>query len=135
MIYAVIDTNVLVSALLTKRADSPTLKIVYSLWRGEITPLYNDYILWEYNEVLRRKKFHLEEELIESIISFIETNGRCMESTSFDSAMPDERDRPFYEVSLSEERSFLVTGNLKHFPQSPMVLSPRQFLEETGLDN
>ena len=38
--------------------------------------------------------------------------------------MPDEKDRPFYEVSLSIDDSFLVTGNLKHFPATSKVISP-----------
>jgi hypothetical protein len=42
--------------------------------------------------------------------------------------MPDEKDRPFYEVSLSKEGSFLVTGNLKHFPTTPQVVSPAELI-------
>jgi hypothetical protein len=34
----------------------------------------------------------------------------------------------FYEVSLSVEDSFLVTGNIKHYPQTPKVISPADFL-------
>jgi hypothetical protein len=43
--------------------------------------------------------------------------------------MPDEDDRVFYEVSLSIEDSFLVTGNLKHYPISPRVITPAMFLD------
>jgi hypothetical protein len=43
--------------------------------------------------------------------------------------MPDEDDRVFYEVSLSVEDSFMVTGNLKHYPQTPKVVSPADFLD------
>lgn len=133
MIYAVIDTNVIVSSLITKNPESPTMQIVKALWQGLITPLYNEAILTEYNKVLRRKKFHLDEEMIESVVYYIETNGKQIDSEHFEGMMPDEKDRPFYEVSLSDERSFLVTGNLKHFPQTPKVVSPRVFLELTGL--
>ena len=42
--------------------------------------------------------------------------------------MPDEKDRPFYEVSLSMEDSFLVTDNLKHFPVTPKVITPAQMI-------
>ena len=41
----------------------------------------------------------------------------------YDGEMPDEDDRVFYEVCLSEEDSFLVTGNLKHFPKEPQVIT------------
>ena len=43
--------------------------------------------------------------------------------------MPDEDDRVFYEVALSEEDSFLVTGNLKHFPKTPKVVTAAQMME------
>lgn len=43
--------------------------------------------------------------------------------------MPDEKDRPFYEVTLSKEDSFLVTGNLKHFPRTPQVITAAQMME------
>ena len=42
--------------------------------------------------------------------------------------MPDEDDSVFYEVTLGMEESFLVTGNLKHYPSSPRVISPTEFL-------
>ncbi len=47
----------------------------------------------------------------------------------YDGDMPDEDDRVFYEVSLSEEDSFLVTGNLKHFPKTPKVITAAQMME------
>mgnify|MGYP004686366295 FL=1 len=43
--------------------------------------------------------------------------------------MLDEDDRVFYEVALSEEDSFLVTGNLKHFPKTPKVVTAAQMME------
>lgn len=43
--------------------------------------------------------------------------------------MIDPKDRVFYEISLSVEGSFLVTGNLKHFPITPLVVSPAKMLD------
>ena len=43
--------------------------------------------------------------------------------------MPDEDDRVFYEVCLSKEDSFLVTGNLKHFPKEPQVITASEMME------
>ncbi len=39
MIYAVIDTNVFISALLSKNEDSATVKIFNAIAGGIITPL------------------------------------------------------------------------------------------------
>ena len=52
MIYAVIDTNVLVSALITHNSLSATAKVVRLLLDGEFTPLYESSIIEEYQEVL-----------------------------------------------------------------------------------
>jgi len=44
-------------------------------------------------------------------------------------AFPDASDAVFYEVALSKEGSYLVTGNKKHFPQAPIVVTPAEMLE------
>lgn len=68
--YAVIDTNVLVSALLAtlKDKDSSPLKILHSILDGEIIPIFNDEIITEYREVLHRPKFHFPDEFIEQVL-------------------------------------------------------------------
>lgn len=63
-VYAVIDTNVLVSALLAKRPDSAPVQILDRLFSRDFIPMYNEEIVAEYNEVLRRPKFKFPEEQI-----------------------------------------------------------------------
>lgn len=60
MIYAVIDTNILVSSFITKNELAGTRKVVNSMLDGLITPIYNEEILSEYSEVLLRPKFHID---------------------------------------------------------------------------
>ena len=129
MIYAVIDTNVLVSALITKNPEAATAKVVRLLLEQEFVPLYDADIIAEYEDVLHRSKFPILKETAEALISFIIENGIESSRDNFAESMPDEDDRVFYEVSLSQEDSFLVTGNLKHYPSSPRVITPAQFLE------
>ena len=43
--------------------------------------------------------------------------------------MPDEDDRVFYEVCLTKEDSFLVTGTLKHFPKEQQVIKAEEMIE------
>jgi len=129
MIYAVIDTNVLVSALITKNPEAATAKVVRLLLEQEFVPLYDADIIAEYEDVLHRSKFSILKETAEALISFIVENGIESSRVNFAESMPDEDDRVFYEVSLSQEDSFLVTGNLKHYPSSPRVITPAQFLE------
>ena len=60
MIYAVIDTNVFVSALLSRHPDSATVQVVNALLKRGICPLYNQEIIVEYQDVLHRAKFHFQ---------------------------------------------------------------------------
>lgn len=55
--YAVIDTNVLLSALLSKNETSATVKVLDAVFEGWIIPLYHQDILKEYTEVLHRRKY------------------------------------------------------------------------------
>ncbi|MBF1638573.1 MAG: putative toxin-antitoxin system toxin component, PIN family [Prevotella sp.] len=128
MIYVVIDTNVIVSALITKNPNAATTRVLELALMGEIVPLYDQDVLDEYLEVLTRKKFKLKEDSIQYIIKTITINGIDTLRTSFLEDMPDEDDRVFYELSLSEPDSLLITGNSKHFPRTPRVVSPSEFL-------
>lgn len=79
--------------------------------------------------MLHRSKFHLADKDIQRLLYFIQINGIDSSRFPYDGDMPDEDDRVFYEVALSEEDSFLVTGNLKHFPKTPKVVTAAQMME------
>ena len=67
--YAVIDTNVLVSAILSKKSDSATVKIIKAIVDGKIVPLVHEEIFNKYSAVLNRDKFHLKRSNIEKIFA------------------------------------------------------------------
>ena len=128
MICVVIDTNVLVSAFLSRKATSATVLVLENMFEERIRAVYNEEILDEYNEVLRRAKFGFREADIVAVMNYIAERGLHADKIPFDGDMPDEKDRAFYEVSLNEECSYLVTGNLKHFPVAPKVVSPAELI-------
>lgn len=134
MIYAVIDTNIFVSALITHNSNASTVKVLESMLFRRFIPLYNDEIIAEYEDVLHRRKFKLTEDSIRTVIDYVKLNGINSVRLPYDGDMPDEDDRVFYEVALSEEESFLVTGNLKHFPHTPKVVTASQMLEILARD-
>ena len=129
MICAVIDTNVLVSALITHNPEAATAKVVSLLLKRGFIPMYDADIIEEYEDVLHRSKFAILPEVADALISYIIEHGVEGSRVSFAELMPDEDDRVFYEVTLSREDSFLVTGNQKHYPASAQVITPAQFLE------
>ena len=130
--YVVVDTNVLVSALITRNESSPTVQILRFLASGNIIPVYSDEILKEYNEVLRRDKFKLPEHIIISLLNDIMDNGlKVTDLAEVDETMPDPKDVVFYAVTLSaqDKEAFLVTGNGKHFPVKPFVVTPSELVD------
>ena len=96
---------------------------------GKIKPLYNEEILDEYFDVLNRPKFHLSEIRIHELLNFFKQYGIDSSRFPYVGNMPDEDDRVFYEVCLTKEDSFLVTGNLKHFPKEPQVITAAEMME------
>lgn len=126
--YAVFDTNVLVSALMSRRADSPTVALLDYVLDGRIVLLFNEDILNEYDEVLHRSKFDFSDERIQAVINLVKT-GIHLDPTVSDEDFPDPDDRVFYEVALTKDDAYMVTGNLKHFPKSPIVVTPAEMIK------
>ena len=128
--YAVLDTNVIVSAMLRWRSvPGSLLELAFD---GVIVPVLNEEIVAEYRNVLARPKFHLTEEIIEDFISGITERGVFVDAETLAWDLPDANDKVFYEVVMEERKSedaYLVTGNLRHFPVKPFVVTPRQMLD------
>ena len=129
MIYAVIYTNVFVSALLSRYPDAATVQVVEAISNKGIRPLYNDEIIAEYEDVLCRDKFKFPRNLIKTIIDKVKDIGVSTKRTSVSEYFPDPKDIVFYEVAMSKEDAYLVTGNTKHLPNTPMVVTPAEMVE------
>ena len=104
--YAVLDTNVLVSALLARK--SAPAQVLDEAVDGRIVPLYDDEILAEYEDVLRRDKFPFQEQEVQVVIM----------------------------QKKKEGDAYLVTGNQKHFPREPFIVTPKEMVEiiESGAE-
>lgn len=129
MIYAVIDTNVLVSALLSRHPDTATVQVVSAISKSRFRPLYNKEILAEYRDVLSRPKFSFPPHAIMTILDAIQEMGVLSDRILSQEYFPDPKDVVFYEVALSKDDAYLVTGNKKHFPQTPIVVTPAEMVE------
>ena len=130
--YAVIDTNVLVSSLLSPHPDSATVLIRKHVAKGDLVPLFNAEIFAEYRSVLARPKLGLPESLVAAVLDAINEAGLSLGRTASAESFPDPKDVVFYEVALSKEDAYLVTGlvtgNIKHFPKKPFVVTPAEML-------
>lgn len=122
--YAVFDTNVLISSLLTKRTDTATAQVVDAISSGLIIPLYNQEILDEYTDVLHRAKFSFSEERIGRLMAMIRQYGLAVNPS------PTGEILVFYEVVMEkrEDDAYLITGNIRHFPERDFIVTPAEMM-------
>jgi predicted nucleic acid-binding protein len=143
----VIDTNVLVSGLLTPRG--PPGRIVDGLLLGELVPVFDDRILREYALVLARPRFRFDPvgaaagaacthrqrrpAHVASVLEYLERAGEPVVAPPLPVALLDAADRAFLAVARQADVSALVTGNLRHLPaecRGPVrVEAPGPFVE------
>jgi len=124
----VIDTNIIVSALLSPRGLSA--KLLNLVLEKKIIIVYDNNILFEYSDVLNREKFKLDGELVNIIINFITKEGEYKTAEFQKIKFNDEDDKAFYELYKNEDVDFLVTGNKKHFPDEKNIVTVRNFFNE-----
>lgn len=126
----VIDTNVLISALLSKHSDVATVQVLNAVFDGTIIPVFNDEILAEYDNVLHRPKFKFPDSSIQLLLETIQTYGIFTKQLITNEILPDPKDLVFYEVVMAkqDENAYLVTGNSKHFPKKPFIVTPNELL-------
>ncbi len=132
MLRVVIDTNVLVSALL-KPESVPEL-ILSLVLSGEIVLCLSEPIAAEYEEVLKREKFKkLDQRKVKALLSRLIPEARWVDpKVRLNVTQADPEDNKFLECAVEAEADFLITGNVKHFPsgkfQATIILNPAQFL-------
>ena len=128
--YAVIDTNVLVSAML--KWTSVPGSIIEFAFSGAIIPVLNERIIEEYREVLMRKKFHFTKEIVDDVIQSLEDQGEYIDTEKTDYELPDPKDVVFYAIVMEKRKkddAYLVTGNIKHFPKVHFVVTPKEMMD------
>ncbi len=125
--HVVIDTNVLVSSLLSK--DGSPAKIISMVLDGILTPCYDSRILIEYRNVLMRPKFGFLESEVNALLDWIESYGKSVVAIPLNIDFIDEDDKKFFEVAKYCHAK-LITGNLKHFPEDENIMSVSEFLEK-----
>ena len=137
--YAVIDTNVFISALLSKNSDAATVKVLRAIIDGRIVPLYHNEILAEYDEVLHREKFHFQEKSIQMVLTAVKEFGMEVFPQPTGEILIDMDDLIFYEVAMEkrDDDAYLVTGNQKHYPIRDFIVTPNEMiklLEGNGME-
>ena len=132
MYYAVVDTNVMVSAALAK---DRLLSVPYAIFQGVskhlFTPIVDKNIIDEYYEVMSRSKFGWPASYGQQFVGEILKYAINEPVAPTNIVLPDADDRIFYDVAFAhrDKNAYIVTGNIKHFPKVPFAISARNFLD------
>jgi|ERR1700694_5241960 len=130
MIRVVLDTNIVVSAML-RTGGFPEAAL--SLAVNRILQLcISEPILAEYQEVLNRSKLGIDPQKAATALARIREAGLLVSPCVPVKACTDPDDNIFLECAEAAEANFLVTGNTAHFPDvwaKTTIVTPREFLE------
>lgn len=116
MIRAVIDTNVLVSAMISSAGNEALL--VMAINQGLVTPFFSPEILEEYSNVLLRPRFAFPAEDVNALLDLLHRRGNLIDPVPMTHTSPDPEDDKFIACALAGKAEFVVTGNKRHFPQA-----------------
>ena len=128
--YAILDTNVLVSALL--KTGSVPAQVAAEALTGDIIPVLNDDIIAEYEDVLNRPKFRFDKRAVRTFLDELKKRAVYSDYGLIEDEISDPKDVIFYAVLMEKRKvddAYLVTGNIRHFPIRTYVVTPREMLD------
>lgn len=126
---AVIDTNVLVSAVINP--NGAPARVVASIQHGSLKPILSAEVFAEYQDVLARPHFNFPADKVHDIVALFEHDGLLLQPPPVDTAgLPDPGDAPFVALARHAQCP-LITGNTRHFPAKLglRVMTAREWLE------
>lgn len=131
----VIDTNVLVSGLLSVDPQAMACQVLDSMLAGRFVYLLSPTLLDEYRNVLLRPKIQrvhgLNESEIDTLLTEIVTHAVWRDPPQT-TAAPDPGDNHLWDLLNTTQGSVLVTGDqllLQNPPEFASVIGLRSFLE------
>ena len=131
MTRIVVDTNILVSALLNPYGP-PAQVFLLATSEDDVQLCVSGEIFAEYEEVLHRPVFSFSDAVIDAALRTIHETALWVRPTQAVHACADPDDDIFLECAQAADAHYLVTGNVKHFPATwvnTRVISARQYLQ------
>ncbi len=131
MIRVVVDTNILVSALLSPLGP-PAQVFLMAILEPDTQLCVSPDVFAEYDDVIRRPRLHRSETEIEATLRAIREKAFWVKPTGTVDACSDPEDNIFLECAQAADAHYLVTGNTKDFPstwRNTQIVTARQFLD------
>jgi putative PIN family toxin of toxin-antitoxin system len=136
VIRAVVDTNVLVSAMISAEGNEALLVLAAN--QGLVVPCFSDEILKEYSEVLLRPRFAFPIDEVDALLGLFLRRGQRVSPAPIERVSPDPDDDKFIACAVSGKADFLVTGNKRHFQRTDRmaakVVNAAELLEVITLE-
>jgi putative PIN family toxin of toxin-antitoxin system len=130
MIRVVLDTNIIVSALL--QPLGPSAQIFMMALGGSLQMCVTGGIYAEYEEVIRRPRLKRSEAIITATLQSIRDRGLWVRPDHIVRACADPDDDIFLECAQAVRAAYLVTGNTRDFPiswETTQIVTPRALLD------
>jgi putative PIN family toxin of toxin-antitoxin system len=131
----VIDTNVLVSALIQR--NYPYLVVNHFIKEGKFQLCTSEDLFLEYYEVLNRKKFSKYPDFVnkaETLLTYIATKSTMYTPKKRLQIIGDVDDNKFLELSAECRAGFLITGNTNDFTMQyykrTQIVTPKEYWEK-----
>lgn len=129
VVRVVVDSNLLVAALLSRDPDSPTVRLFRRAVARHIVAFTSRFQLAELVDVLSRPKFRKAVSLEDALrfVGFVREKFHMVEGrhADLDVVPEDAKDNPIVAIGLEAEAQYLVTDDVKH-------LIPLKVIRVTG---
>lgn len=133
----IIDTNVLISALIQK--SYPNFILFHCVLENRFEVCISEELLEEYLEVINRPKFNKYPDFLikaELVISQIESIASKYYPRDRFETIADKADNRLLELAYESKADFLITGNSNDFTMTDFrgtkILSPKEFWDQFG---
>ncbi len=137
-VNVVIDTNVLISALMSKQGAS--YKLLMSLADNKFIPNVSVPLFLEYESVTKRDGVitALNFKEIDSILDYILSNSRVRKVFYlWRPYLKDPKDDLVLELAVESQSEYIITFNKKDFKGSEKfgirAVTPQEFMKERGI--